>query len=118
MNDVPPDFLAFLQEEESRSRNDDLLANAETALKSYNGDLYGDEEDGRSQVVSRDVAEVVDQRGSGREPRRRIHPSAHVGRHGRRLGQVLRVERRGRMGDDHLGLDLSAFRMLEIKGGD
>jgi hypothetical protein len=33
---------------------------APKALKSYNGDYYGDEVDGCSKVVSRDVAEVVD----------------------------------------------------------
>lgn len=58
--DVSPDLLAFLQHEEARSRNEDMLERAETALKSYNGDYYGDEVDGNSKVVSRDVAEVVD----------------------------------------------------------
>jgi hypothetical protein len=43
-----------------RARNEDLLDRAETALKSYNGDYYGDEVDGCSKVVSRDVAEVID----------------------------------------------------------
>lgn len=61
MVETPPELLAFLKEEESRSQDATLLLNAETALKSYNGELYGDEEEGRSQVVSRDVAEVVDQ---------------------------------------------------------
>jgi len=60
MIDVNPDLLAFLKEEEIRSRNQDLLDRAEVALNSYNGDLYGDEEDGRSKVVTRDVAEVID----------------------------------------------------------
>jgi hypothetical protein len=61
MIEVSPDLLAFLREEEARSRNDELLEEAETALKSYNGEEYGDEEDGRSRVVTRDVAEVIDQ---------------------------------------------------------
>jgi hypothetical protein len=61
MNDTSPDLLAFLKEEESNSRNEELVARAEVSLKSYNGELYGDEEDGRSQVVTRDVAEVIDQ---------------------------------------------------------
>lgn len=61
MIEVDPDLLSFLRDEEGRSRNDDLVMRAETALKSYNGEPYGDEEDGRSQVVTRDVAEVVDQ---------------------------------------------------------
>ena len=58
--DVSPDLLAFLQQEEIRARNEDMLERAETALKSYNGDYYGDEVDGCSKVVSRDVAEVID----------------------------------------------------------
>jgi hypothetical protein len=61
--DVSPDLLSFLIEEEERSRNIDLLDRAETALKSYNGAYYGDEVDGCSKVVSRDVAEVVDHMG-------------------------------------------------------
>ena len=60
MIDVSPDLLAFLQGEETRARNEDLLDRAENALKSYNGDYYGDEVDGCSKVVSRDVAEVID----------------------------------------------------------
>jgi hypothetical protein len=58
--DVSPDLLAFLQQEETRGRNESLELRAETALKSYNGDYYGDEVDGCSKVVARDVAEVVD----------------------------------------------------------
>lgn len=61
MIEVDPELLAFLKEEEVRSRNEDLLDRAEVALDSYNGNPYGDEEDGRSQVVTRDVAEVNDQ---------------------------------------------------------
>lgn len=61
MIDVNPDLLAFLKEEEVRSRNEDLLERAEVSLNSYNGELYGDEEDGRSKVVTRDTAEVIDQ---------------------------------------------------------
>jgi hypothetical protein len=63
MIEVNPDLLAFLKEEEVRSRNEDLLERAEVALNSYNGELYGDEEDGRSKVVTRDVAEVCDHMG-------------------------------------------------------
>jgi hypothetical protein len=58
--DVSPDLLAFLQQEETRGRLESLELRAETALKSYNGDYYGDEVDGCSKVVSRDVAETVD----------------------------------------------------------
>jgi hypothetical protein len=61
MIEVSPELLAFLKEEEVRSRNDDLQARAETSLDSYNGEPYGDEEEGRSQIVTRDVAEVIDQ---------------------------------------------------------
>lgn len=55
-----PDLLAFLKEEEVRSRNEELQIRAETNLRSYKGDFYGDEVDGRSKAVSRDVAEVID----------------------------------------------------------
>lgn len=57
---IDPQFLAFLQSEESRSYDSTLLSEVETAINSYNGALYGDEEDGRSQVVTRDVAETTD----------------------------------------------------------
>lgn len=57
---MTPDFLAFLQSEEARSYDTTLLSEVETALNSYNGAPYGDEEDGRSQVVARDVSETVD----------------------------------------------------------
>jgi hypothetical protein len=60
MSDVDPQFLAFLQSEEARSYDGTLLDDVEAAIKSYNGDPYGDEEEGRSQVVARDVAETVD----------------------------------------------------------
>jgi hypothetical protein len=58
--DINPTFLAFLQSEESRSYDSTLLSEVETAINSYNGAPYGDEEDGRSQVVTRDVAETTD----------------------------------------------------------
>ena len=54
------DLLAFLQQEEARSYDASLLEEVEVAIKSYNGEPYGDEEDGRSQVVTRDVAETID----------------------------------------------------------
>lgn len=54
------ELLAFLQEEEGRSVDGTLLQEVEAAIKSYNGQPYGDEEDGRSQVVARDVAETTD----------------------------------------------------------
>lgn len=55
-----PELLSFLEQEEVRAR-DTTLDNQRAALLSfYNGEPYGDEEDGRSQLVTRDVAEVVD----------------------------------------------------------
>lgn len=60
MIEVDPELLAFLQAEETRGRNEDLIEKADTALKSYNRDPYGDEIEGRSQVVTGDVMEVVD----------------------------------------------------------
>src|SRR3546814_99731 len=53
-------LIAFLREEAEKSRDeytDDERANA---IEFYNGEPFGDEEEGRSQVVTRDVAEVVD----------------------------------------------------------
>ncbi len=63
MIDVSPDLLAFLKEQETRGRNEALEERAATALASYNGERYGDEIDGCSKVVSRDVAEVCDHMG-------------------------------------------------------
>lgn len=60
MVDVDPQFLAFLDEEENRAYDGTLLSEIETAIDSYNGQPYGDEEEGRSQVVARDVAETAD----------------------------------------------------------
>jgi hypothetical protein len=60
MTEVDPQFLAFLQAEESRAYDGTLLEEVEAAINSYNGAEYGDEEDGRSQVVARDVAETAD----------------------------------------------------------
>jgi len=57
---VHQDLLAFLRSEEARSLDTSLLAEVETAINSYNGAPYGDEEEGRSQVTARDVAETVD----------------------------------------------------------
>ena len=60
MIDVDPQFLAFLQSEEARAYDGTLLEDVEAAIDSYNGAEYGDEEEGRSQVVARDVAETAD----------------------------------------------------------
>lgn len=53
-------LVAMLREEEKRSYDPVLSDERAVALDFYNGMLYGDEEEGRSQVVTRDVAEVVD----------------------------------------------------------
>lgn len=53
-------FTAFLREEERRSYDEIVSAERAVALSFYNGELYGDEESGRSQIVTRDVAEVID----------------------------------------------------------
>lgn len=55
-----PDFLAYLREESERSLDGALLQDVEAAIRSYNCEPYGDEEDGRSQVVAADVAETID----------------------------------------------------------
>lgn len=60
MIDVPAEFLAFLRDEEARAEDSDTEARRALALDFYNGEPFGDEEDGRSQLVTRDVAEVVD----------------------------------------------------------
>jgi hypothetical protein len=54
------DLLSFLREEEDRAFDGTLLDEVEAAINSYNGAEYGDEEDGRSQVVARDVSETAD----------------------------------------------------------
>lgn len=60
MIDAPQEFVAFLKEEYDRCRDDDLENERETAIKRYNGEPYGDEVAGLSQVVSRATAETVD----------------------------------------------------------
>lgn len=59
MIEVNPDLLSFLMNEEEQSYDGTLFQKVEEAIKAYNGDPYGDEEDGRSQVVARDVSESV-----------------------------------------------------------
>lgn len=53
-------FVTFLQEEETNSRDEWLEDERANAIDFYNGEPFGDEEEGRSQIVTRDVAEVVD----------------------------------------------------------
>jgi len=42
------------------AKNDEVNSQREVALQFYNGEPFGNEEQGRSQVVTRDVAEVID----------------------------------------------------------
>lgn len=53
-------LATFLADEEQRSHDGELDGDRAAALDFYNGEPFGDEEDGRSQVVTRDVAEVID----------------------------------------------------------
>lgn len=55
-----PELLQFLEQEETRARDNTLDDQRAALLGFYNGEPYGDEEDGRSQLVTRDVAEVID----------------------------------------------------------
>jgi len=57
---APPEFLSWLQSEEQRARDENLDEQRKIALDFYNGAPFGDEEEGRSQIVTRDVAEVID----------------------------------------------------------
>ena len=60
MIEIAPELLALLREEYARCRDDTLDDERETAIDRYNGRPYGDEEEGRSQVVARDTAETTD----------------------------------------------------------
>lgn len=60
MIEVDPDLQSFLRREYDRCKDQTLEEERETAIDRYNGEPYGDEEDGKSQVVARDTAEVVD----------------------------------------------------------
>src|ERR1700741_3786403 len=57
------ELVALLQEEERLAatyRDTTLASEQEVAIDYYEAKPFGDEEEGRSQVVSPDVAEVVD----------------------------------------------------------
>lgn len=60
MIDAPLELVSFLKTEYDRCEDQTLEDERETAIKRYNGEPYGDEEDGSSQVVARDTAETVD----------------------------------------------------------
>jgi hypothetical protein len=57
---VPDEFLQFLRSEQARGYDTTLEDARATSLSFYQGKPYGDEVEGRSQAVTRDVAEVVD----------------------------------------------------------
>lgn len=57
---VPAELTNFLRTECERARDDVLSDARAVALKAYFGERYGDEVDGRSQAVTRDVSEVND----------------------------------------------------------
>ncbi|WP_151895432.1 hypothetical protein [Sphingomonas sp. NIC1] len=57
---VPDDFRNFLRGEAERARDTTLESARAVAIRAYQGEPYGDEEEGRSQAVTRDVAEVTD----------------------------------------------------------
>lgn len=58
---VPTELLNFLQGEEQRAIDTRLNEQRAAGIRAYQGDKYGDEQEGRSQAVTRDVSEVVDQ---------------------------------------------------------
>lgn len=56
-------FISVLQAEERAAvgyRSTEIAEEQEKALRYYNGEPFGNEEEGRSQVVSRDVASTID----------------------------------------------------------
>ena len=60
MIDIPADLRSYLEVEENRALDTSLNEERAIALDFYNGEPFGDEEEGRSQLVTRDVAEVID----------------------------------------------------------
>lgn len=58
--DVSDGLSAFLREEYDRCFDQTLENDRATAIKRYNGEPYGDEVEGWSQVVSRDTAKTID----------------------------------------------------------
>lgn len=58
--EVPAEFINFLRTEQERGVDTTLGDKRATALEFYQGMPFGDEVEGRSQAVTRDVSEVVD----------------------------------------------------------
>jgi hypothetical protein len=59
------DFINFLMTEAENAKDESLDEQRAAAIDAYFGNPYGDEVEGRSQAVTRDVAEVVDQMHTG-----------------------------------------------------
>lgn len=59
-DDSKAELLRFLQLEAENARDTGLDQQRAAAIQAYAGDKYGDEEEGRSQAVTRDVSEVID----------------------------------------------------------
>src|SRR6478736_9718422 len=57
--EVKQEFLNFLRGEQERGYDTTLEDRRATAIEFYNGRPFGDEVEGRSQAVTRDVAEVT-----------------------------------------------------------
>jgi hypothetical protein len=57
---VPDDFLNFLRQESESAVDPTLDDKRAVAIDAYQGQPYGDEVEGRSQAVTRDVSEVID----------------------------------------------------------
>jgi hypothetical protein len=58
--EVPPEFVNFLRTESERGKDSSLDDKRATAIDFYHGRPFGDETEGRSQAVTRDVSEVID----------------------------------------------------------
>jgi hypothetical protein len=54
------ELLNFLTQESENARDVALEEDRAAAIGAYQGDKYGDEEEGRSQAITRDVAETID----------------------------------------------------------
>ncbi|MBO9624160.1 MAG: hypothetical protein J7500_15740 [Sphingomonas sp.] len=58
--ELPADLLNHLQGEHQRAFDTSLMEERKIAVEFYQGKPFGDEVEGRSQLVTRDVAEVID----------------------------------------------------------
>lgn len=58
--EYPSEFISFLQSEAKGAEDTTLSEARAAALRAYNGELYGDEVEGQSKAVTRDVSEAVD----------------------------------------------------------